>query len=104
MSVELIETSSVHRISCSQLFLLKISESSWRRFLSHGTNSRWYYSEDVAHAERKIGFVTSFDLIKCLEQIKKQILLLTCAHISEFKGSRKKVPFFNGLATKELEQ
>ena len=48
-------------------------------------------SEDDAHAlwkicifgEQKIRFVTDLDLIKCLEQIKYQRLLRTCASISE---------------------
>ena len=33
--------------------------------------------------EKKIWFVTTIDLIKCVEQIKQQIFLLTCAPISE---------------------
>ena len=47
-------------------------------------------SEHVAHArrkglygEKKNRFMTVLGLIKCLKQIKYQILLLTCAPISE---------------------
>ena len=39
------------------------------------------------HEREKNRFVTALDLIKCLKQIKQQILLLTYAPISELPSS-----------------
>ena len=41
----------------------------------------------ITHEGKKIQFVTALDLIKCLTLIKLQILLLTCAPISELPSN-----------------
>ena len=56
----------------------------------HGTYTRHGNSEHGAHASKKIDFfednkerfMTALDLIKCLEQIKWQRLLLTCVRLT----------------------
>jgi len=62
------------------------------------TYIRWYYSEHVAHAWRKISLRRKKPLIKCLEQVKQQRLLLMCAHISElpsYKNTMRHEPTIN---------
>ena len=43
--------------------------------------------EKVLLGEKKNRFVNALELIKCLEQIRCQILLLTCAPISELPAN-----------------
>ena len=46
-------------------------------------NSERMYENMGVFLEKKNRFVTALDLIKCLNQMNSQILLLTCAPISE---------------------
>ena len=72
-----------------------------------GPSTSWQLYQLVTFRRKKIRFVTALDLIKCLKQIKYQILLLACAPISKVPSQTSAIIqtdlYFSGSIYKPLK-